>query len=233
MPRSPIPKLILALVLQVCGLSRIVGQQIVTQPTVWSGSSDIASFERTEGQHLSASQAAVDRLLRVSEKRTVANTVALYDEAFDELQMAQELAGLMLSVHLDAAFRDRASAWKATIDQRISELSVQRNVYDALKVVDLSATDAGTSYYVTRLLLEFRLAGVDKDDATRQHLTELRTQLSSALSKFERNIADGNRTIEVKDSRELEGLPQDYIAKHMPDAKGVVHLPLGTTTTCR
>jgi thimet oligopeptidase len=224
MLRSPIQKLILALVVPVCGLSCIVGQQIVTQPTVWSGSSDLASFERTEGQHMAASQAAVDRMLHVSGKRTVANTVAPYDEAFDQLQMAQELAGLMLSVHPDAAFRDRASALRATIDQRISELSVQRNVYNALKVVDLSATDAGTSYYVTRLLLEFRLAGVDKDDATRQRLTELRTQLSSALSKFERNIADGNRTIEVTDSRELEGLPQDYIAKHKPDAKGVVHL---------
>ncbi len=224
MLRPHIPKLLLALVIEVCGVPFLAGQQLVKQPTVWSGISDPSSFERTESQHLAASQAAVDHLLRVSGKRTVANTVAPYDEAFDQLQEAQELAGLMLSVHPDAAFRDRASALKATIDQRLSELSVQPSVYKALKAVDLSATDPGTRYYVARLLLKFRLAGVDKDDATRQKLTELRTRLSLAQSKYERNIADGNRTIEVIDPHQLDGLPQDYIVKHKPDARGVVHL---------
>jgi tetratricopeptide (TPR) repeat protein len=37
---------------------------------------DLVSFERTESHHLAASQAALDRLLRVSGKRTVDNTVA-------------------------------------------------------------------------------------------------------------------------------------------------------------
>lgn len=36
--------------------------------------------------------------------------------------------------------------------------------------LDLSQTGAATRYYVPRQLLEFRLAGVDKDDATRARL---------------------------------------------------------------
>jgi thimet oligopeptidase len=224
MKRPNVVRLALTLLAPICGTSFTSGQQVVNQPTVWSETSSLATFERTETQHLAASQAAVNRLLRASGKRTVGNTVAMYDEAFDELQEAQELAGLMLSVHPDASFRDHATSWRATIDQRISELSVQPEVYRALKAVDLLAADAGTRYYVSRLLLQSRLAGVDRDAATRQKLTELRTQLSAAMSKFERNIADGNRTIEVSDPRELDGLPQDYLTKHRPDAKGVVHL---------
>lgn len=196
----------------------------MTQPTVWSRISDLSSFEQTEREHLASSQAAIDKLLRVSGKRTVDNTLAPYDDAFDHLQEARELAALMFSVHPDPAFRDRASVLRSTIDQQISALSLRRDVYGALKAVDVSAGDAGTRYYVKRLLLEFRIAGVDKDDATRRQLTELRTELSAAQSKFERNIADGNRTIEVTDPHELDGLPQDYIAKHKPDAHGVVHL---------
>ncbi|WP_260740517.1 M3 family metallopeptidase [Tunturiibacter lichenicola] len=173
---------------------------------------------------MAASQTAIEKLLHVSSRRTVGNTLAPYDDAFDHLQEAQELAGLMLSIHPDASFRDRATAVRARIDQRLSELSVNRDVYDALSTVDLSATDPGTRYYVTRELLLFRLAGVDKDELTRKKLTKLRTQLSLAQSAFERNIADGNHTIEVTDLHQLDGLPQDYIDKHKPDAKGVVHL---------
>lgn len=194
------------------------------QPTIWSTTSDLSSFEQTENHHLAASKAAIERLSRVSGKRTVNNTVAPYDEAFDQLQEGHELAGLMLSVHPSLAFRDRASAVRVIIDQRLSDLSLQRDVYTALRAVDLSAADPATRYYVRRVLLQFRLAGVDKDDATRQKLTELRTQLSAAQSTFERNIADRNRTIDVTDPRELDGLPSDYVAKHKPDAKGVIHL---------
>jgi thimet oligopeptidase len=65
---------------------------------------------------------------------------------------------------------------------------------------------------------------VDKDEATRARLNGLQDRLSKAQSQFERNIADGNRTVEVHDASELEGLPADFIASHKPDAAGVIHL---------
>jgi integrase len=52
----------------------------------------------------------------------------------------------MVLVHPDAAFRDRATSLRATIGQRISELSVQRNVDNALEV------DAATGLTVSELL---------------------------------------------------------------------------------
>ncbi len=69
-----------------------------------------------------------------------------------------------------------------------SALSLNHGVYKALASLDLSKADAATKYYVQRQLLEFRLAGVDKDDATRKKLNELNTRLADLQSTFERNI---------------------------------------------
>jgi len=43
---------------------------------------------------------------------------------------------------------------------------------------------------VQRQLLEFHWAGVDKDDATRAKLRQLRDHLTELQSKFDRNISD-------------------------------------------
>src|SRR5205823_10954947 len=82
--------------------------------------------------------------------------------------------------------------------------------------------DAATQYYVNRQLLEFRLAGVDKDEVTRDKLKQLNDQLTDEQSMFDRNISDGTKTVEVASASELDGLPQDYIDRHKPDANGKI-----------
>ena len=89
--------------------------------------------------------------------------------------------------------------------------------------MDLSGTDAATRYYVQRQLLEFRLAGVDKDDATRAKLQKLNVQLTDEESAFDRNISDDQKST-AADPAELAGLPQDYIAAHKPGADGKVEI---------
>jgi thimet oligopeptidase len=81
-----------------------------------------------------------------------------------------------------------------------------------------------TRYYVTRQLLEFRLAGVDKDDATRARVKQLNDDLTGQVTQYERNIADDQRSIEVANVGELEGLPQDYIDRHKPGADGKINI---------
>ena len=74
-----------------------------------------------------------------------------------------------------------------------------------------------------RQLLQFRLAGVDKDDATRARLKKLSDQATEEQSMFDRNIADGQKVVEA-DPAELDGLPQDYIDRHKPGANGKVRI---------
>ena len=47
-------------------------------------------------------------------------------------------------------------------------------MFDALNGLDAKAPDAETQYYLRRTLRNFHLAGVDKDEATRQRIKALR-----------------------------------------------------------
>ncbi len=195
-----------------------------SQPTLWSGNPTVATFEAAENEHLKLAQQAIDELLAVQGPRTVENTLVPYDRAFDELLEALEFANLVQNVHPEKAFRDSATTLATAVSNRRSALALNPRVYQALLFINLSAADAATKYYVQRQLLAFRLAGVDKDEATRARLNALQDRLTTAKSQFERNIADGNRSVEVRDLAELDGLPQDFIASHKPDAKGIIHL---------
>jgi dienelactone hydrolase len=143
------------------------------QPPIWSTKPDLAEWERMENDRIEAAHRAIDKLVAVKSSRTVGNTVAPYDEAIRQLDAASNFAFLMQEVHPDAAFRDHATAMNTRANGELSALSLNRDVYQALVSVDVSGADAATCYYIKRQLLEFRLAGVDKDDATRKHLKEL------------------------------------------------------------
>src|SRR5205814_9997591 len=127
-------------------------------------------------------------------------------------------------VHPDAKFRDAATDMVRKVSAAQTALALNRSVYDTLAELNLSKADKATQYYIKRQLLEFRLAGVDKDEATRNKLQPLNDQLTDEQAMFDRNISDGTKTIEVTDVKELDGLPQDYIDRHKPEADGKSHL---------
>lgn len=195
-----------------------------SQPTLWAARPDIAAFEKIENKHLAAAQNSVDAIVAVKGTRTIENTLAPYDDATRLIDTAQYFADVMQKVHPDAAFRDHATAMLTKASAAATALSLNREVYQALASLDLSKADAATRYYVQRQLLEFRLAGVNKDDATRGRLKQLNDQLTEDQSMFERNIADGQRTVEVATASDLDGLPQDYIDNHKPGADGKIQI---------
>jgi thimet oligopeptidase len=202
----------------------MVGQTIsVSQPTVWATKPDVAAFEKIENDRLTAAQASIDKLLAASAPRTVDNTLVPFDEAVQQMNAAGYLARLMEQVHPDATFRDHATAMLTKVSAAQNAVALNHEVYDALAALDLSDADSATRYYVQRQLLEFRLAGVDKDEATRARLKELNQKATDLQSAFARNIADGKKSIEAAPS-ELDGMPQDYIERHKPGANGKVQI---------
>jgi thimet oligopeptidase len=204
-------------------LAAVLSAQSITvsQPTLWASKPDVAGFEKIENDRLAAGQQAIDTLIAVKGPRTIENTLVPYDEAVRQNNSAGYFAGLMEQVHPDATFRDHATAMLTKASAAQTAISLNHDVYNALAALDLSMADAATRYYVQRQLLEFRLAGVDKDDATRARLKKLNDQATEEQSMFDRNISDGKKTIEA-DASELEGLPQDYIERHKPGADGKI-----------
>jgi thimet oligopeptidase len=194
------------------------------QPPLWSANPDVAAFEKMENDRLAAAQRAIDQIIAVQGSRTIENTLVPYDEAFQQIDAAINIADLIQQVHPDAAFRDHATAMNTKATNLRTALSLNRSVYQALSSLDVSKADPATRYYDQRQLLEFRLAGVDKDDATRAKLKKLQEQLTEDESMFDRNISDDPRTIEVTDISEMDGLPQDFIDSHKPGADGKIRI---------
>ena len=172
---------------------------------------------------LAAHEAALAALLAVPGERTPENTLRLYDAAIEQLSLAGAQAGVLNSVAADTAVRDQAQLEAQRIGVAGSALGLNRAVYEALTAMSLEGADAATKHYVERTLLSYRLAGVDKDQATRDHLQTLHEKATRLSLVFGRNIQEGAKTI-VATQEELDGLPADYLARHQPDADGKITL---------
>ena len=175
---------------------------------------------------LAASDAAIAALLAVTGPRTPENSLRLYDVALEQLNLAGAQAGVLNSVASDKAVRDQAQDEAQRVAQAGTTLSLNRDVYAALSAIDLTGASEATRHFVQRTLLSYRLAGVDKDDATRAHLHQLHEKATRLSLEFSRNIQEGAKTVLVENAAELDGLPADYLARHTPDCNG--HFALST-----
>jgi len=196
---------------------------------VWeAGGADSAeALSAWVSARLAAYEAALAALLAVEGERTPENSLRLYDTAIEQLSLAGAQAGILNSVATDKAVRDQAQMEAQRVAQAASALSLNRAVYEALAAVNLKKSDApdaasaATKHYVERTLLSYRLAGVDKDQATRDQLQSLHERATRLSLEFNRNIQEGAKTIEATEV-ELDGLPEDYLARHRPSIDGRV-----------
>jgi thimet oligopeptidase len=175
------------------------------------------------GARLAAHEAALAALLAVNGPRTPQNTLRLYDVAVEHLSLAGSQAGVLNSVAADKTVRDQAQLEAQRVSQAGSALSLNRGVYEALAAMNIEQSDAATKHYVERTLLSYRLAGVDKDEATRAHLQALHERATRHALDFGRNIQEGGKTITAT-AEELAGLPADYVSRHEPAEDGTITL---------
>lgn len=192
-----------------------------------TGIGDAAPFKAAMEARLAEAQQTLDRLLAVKGKRTIENTLRFYDDLAIQLGSVIGPSNLVSSVHPDEKMRQtaedtlqRARTWSA-------DNAVNRALYDALAAIDVKAADSETKYYVERELRDFRLAGVDKDEATRERVKQLQQELTASALEFLRNIRSDSRSIVVSSAADLDGLPADFIARHKPDANGAITITTG------
>jgi Zn-dependent oligopeptidase len=215
--------LALLLVLSIATLP-LSAQTATYGPHVWDKPVDPATFEKRVNEQIDVATKSVDQLLAVKGPRTLANTLLPYDNAVKALDTAAYQSGLMQIVNPDAAIRDKAQAMVQKVSTVATQFALNQALYKAMAAMDVSKADPATKYYVQRTLLEFKLAGVDKDDATRARVQALNDDVTKYASQFSRNLAESQLKVVVKDPKELDGLPEDFIQAHKPAADGSITL---------
>ena len=181
---------------------------------IWNGLRDPEAAKTWITAHLEAARAAVVTLLAAEGARTVENTLAPYDDAVWHLRMAGSQAHVMFMVHPLSGVRDAVQALSQLVSAESVGLSLNQEVYRALEAVEASAADEATRYYLERTLLGYRLAGVDRDEATRNRIRALADRMTELGMQFSRRVQDDVRRIPVSDPGALRGLPADYLARH-------------------
>lgn len=203
----------------------VAANQVTKDIHAWEagGAKSPEALSAWVGARLAAHEAAIVALLAVEGPRTIENTLRLYDAAIEQLALAGAQAGVLNSVAAEKAVRDQAQMEAQRVAMTGSALSLNRGVYDALVSMSLDGADPATRHFVERTLLGYRLAGVDKDQATRDRLQALHEKATRHSLEFSRNIQEGGKTILATQS-ELDGLPPDYLGRHQPDARGQITL---------
>ncbi len=192
----------------------------------WGDRSTPDDFVKIQEGRVSLAQAALDRMLSVTGQRTIENTLEPLDEAYAYIDSAVQQASLIQEVHPDQEFREASESISQKIAAFATDISLNREIYDALAAVDASQADDETRFYIGKLLRDFRLAGVDKDTATRERIKALNDELVLIGQEFARNIRDDKTTVEIDTVDDLVGLPQDFIEAHRPNADGKITLTI-------
>ena len=188
------------------------------------GAVDESSLEKWVNAALERHEKAIEQLLAAPGQRTIENTLRAYDQAIAELGAAGSQTGLLDSVHPDKKIRDKAQALTQKIAEAGTLLALNQGVYSALNAMDLSGADDATRHYVERTLLQYRLAGVDKDQETRQKVKDLQDKSVQLSLAFGRNVQENVNRVVVESAADLDGLPQDFIAAHTPNEHGQITL---------
>ncbi len=171
--------------------------------------------------HIDAARTLVAQILASKDPRTVDSTLEPYNTLSVHLANAGQKAGTYSQVHPDAAFRAAAEQCVKDVSSYSTEINQDPDLYAALKAVDVSAADDATKRMVAHTLLDFRRAGVDRDEATRKHLKALSDEMTATGLEFDKNIREDVHTVKL-DPKQLAGLPDDYVKAHAPGPDGKV-----------
>ena len=137
-------------------------------------------------------------------------------------------SGLAEQVHPAKPFREAAQVCEQEASQLLTDISLDKDMYNVLASLDGSKLDSAGSYFLRTSLRDYHRSGVDRDDATRAKIRQIQDELVKIGQEFEQNIPEDVRKLQL-DPSQLDGLPEDFKQAHKPDASGKVTLKTDNT----
>jgi thimet oligopeptidase len=155
--------------------------------------------------------------------RSSAGVVVVWNDLNLALHNAFAAASLLSNVHPEEAVRSRAEQAEQDAHRLLTEIGLDRTLYDVLSAVEPEELDEGGRRVHTLAIRDFHRAGVDQDEDVRQRLQELAERETAVAQEFSKNIRDDVRAIHV-DPATLEGLPGDFVEAHPAGDDGQVRI---------
>lgn len=183
-----------------------------------------AELSVSTAEHLAWASAYLNQIIQVEDARSIANTLRPFNEMMMHLDAAKNEGELLAQVHPDADLRAVAEESERDAIQFITELKLNRELFDAFGALDVSRSDKETRFVVAKILREFRRAGVDQPEEVRRRIAGLNEEIVAIGQMFGRNIREDIREITVDSPADLDGLPKDWIEKHPAGSDGKIHI---------
>lgn len=153
---------------------------------------------------------------------TLESVYGPYDDMGRTLQTIQHVWH-MKSVHPEADVRDAATQCAEDYSDFASGIGLSRDFYNRVAAIDTDGLSSAEQLMVANQIRDFRQAGVDKDQATRDAVRALRKEITEIGNRFDQTIREDTRYVEAR-LDQLAGLPQDYIDARPPNAEGMIRI---------
>jgi len=175
-------------------------------------------------EHLKNANAIKQQLVRNAEPLSLPSLLNLYNDILIETDAGLSQASLLSQVHPKEEIRKLAETCEQELSEFVTALTLDADIYQMFSSKEpVGLTDDGKRM-LERTLREFKRAGVDKDEATRSKIKNLKAELIVVGQEFGENIRSDRKVIKLDGVEELDGLPEDYRLSHKPGADGKIEI---------
>ena len=167
---------------------------------------------------LAQSRIEVDRLSRLGAPPSWANFAQPMEDTDERIARVWSPVSHLNSVMDSPELRTAYEACLPKLTAYHTEVGQNLELYRAYQALQGDAafeTFAGAQQkIITNALRDFRLSGVDLEEAVKQRFKEIQQRLSQLANRFEQNVLDATQGwwLEITDADELAGLPESVTA---------------------
>ncbi len=220
--RSLLP---LALLLFACGgppKSKLPDPSLepLLEPGIWRSAEELK-----EGcdQHLDYAQSQRDNFVKEGGALPSLQRLQRMNDILITLDRLGPLTELLSHTHPEAELREAADACYKRVMATHSEFSLDRGLFDLLAGISEEGLEPPAQRFLKQTLRDYRRAGVDRDEQTRERLKVLNLEIVEQGQRFGRNIREDRRFLNFAPEA-LEGLPEDFLKSHPPGENGQIRL---------
>ncbi|MGZ5049850.1 MAG: oligopeptidase A [Methylobacter sp.] len=170
-------------------------------------------------QLLTEARAAVEQHLQATSHYTWENLVEPLEDADDKLSKAWSPVSHMNSVVNSDELREAYNACLPKLSEYSTEMGQNEALFKAYRYIadseEFKTLDIAQQKIINNALRDFKLSGIDLDEAKKQRYKEISQELSALTSKFEENLLDATNAWSklIRDADDLAGLPESALAQ--------------------